>query len=63
MTEKIYHIYLKDKCIYHSLSKKEFDDIWDMIHNFLSVTKAVDCCDLSYEEITSNKEISLNSSH
>jgi len=62
--EKIYHIYAKDKCIYHSLSKENFEETWEMLHRMVDV---LDICtskdDLSYEEVFMNKEVILNSSH
>jgi len=63
MTETLYHIYLKDKCIYHSLTKDEFDLTWRMISEFLSITDDSKKNDLSYEEVTRSKELALNSSH
>jgi len=63
MTETLYHIYLKDKCIYHSLSKDEFELTWRMISEFLSITDDSKKNDLSYEEVIRSKELALNSSH
>jgi hypothetical protein len=65
MTDKIYHIYVKNNCLYHSLSEEEFQKTWNMIHNFLRV---VDCSeinvgDINYEELVISKEVSLNSSY
>ena len=64
MTDKIYHIYAKDQCIYHNLSKEKFEEIWEMLHRMVDLidvrlTKE----DFSYEELTINKEVILNSSH
>jgi len=63
MTETLYHIYLKDKCIYHSLPKDEFELTWRMISEFLSITDDSKKNDLSYEEVIRSKELVLNSSH
>ena len=63
MSETLYHIYLKDKCIYHSLTEAEFDLIWKMIYEFLSITDDSKKNDLSYEEVVRSKELILNSSH
>jgi hypothetical protein len=65
MTDKIYHIYVKNNCLYHSLNEEEFQKTWNMIHNFLRVA---DCSeikdgDINYEELTISKEASLNSSY
>ncbi len=62
--EKIYHIYAKDKCIYHSLSESKFSEIWEMLHRMvelidLNISKE----DLQYEEVYVNKLIMQNSSY
>lgn len=64
MIEKVYHIYAKDRCIYHSLSENKFSETWEMMHRMidlldLDLTKE----DLSYEELCVSKEVLLNSSH
>lgn len=64
MTEKVYHIYAKGRCVYHSLSESKFFETWETMHRMidlldLEITKE----DLSYEELYVNKEIVLNSSH
>jgi hypothetical protein len=64
MTEKVYHIYAKGRCIYHSLSENKFSETWEMMHRMidlldLDLTKE----DLSYEQLNVNKEVLLNSSH
>lgn len=61
MIDKIYHIYNKDKCIFHSLKENEFKEKWEELNRlseFLS-----DENNLSYEEIAVNREIILNSSY
>lgn len=63
MTETLYHIYLKDKCIYHSLPQDEFDLTWKMISEFLLITNDSKKNELSYEEVIRSKEVVLNSSH
>jgi hypothetical protein len=63
-TKKIYHIYAKNKCIYHNLSEEKFSETWEMLHTmieFLNVN--ISKKDLSYEELTINPEIVLNSSY
>jgi hypothetical protein len=62
--EKIYHIYAKDKCIYHNLSKDKFEDTWEMLHRMIEILDmGTSKDDLSYEEVFMNKEVILNSSH
>jgi hypothetical protein len=62
--EKIYHIYAKDQCIYHSLSENKFSETWETLHRMVDLL-GIDLQkeDLSYEELIINKEIILNSSH
>jgi hypothetical protein len=62
--EKIYHIYAKDKCIFHSLKEDQFKDTWNSLNNLINLldTHYVGE-DLSYEELFINKEVLLNSSH
>jgi len=64
MTEKVYHIYAKNRCIYHSLSEEKFSEIWDMLHRMVDLLgRNVSKKDLTYEELLVNKEVILNSSH
>ena len=62
--EKIYHIYAKNQCIYHSLSENKFSETWETLHRMVDLL-GIDLQkeDLSYEELIINKEIILNSSH
>ena len=60
MSHKIYHIYARGQCIYHSLKEDEFQTTWvalNRLSDLLSNTK-----ELSYEEVTLDKELILNSS-
>ena len=64
MTEKVYHIYAKGKCIYHSLSESKFSETWETMHKMIEfLDMKISKEDLSYEELMINKEIILNSSH
>lgn len=64
MIEKKYHIYIKDKCIYHSLSENEFQETLNTLRNFLSIVSCdVKIEDIDYEEVLTCKEFSLNSSY
>jgi hypothetical protein len=62
--QKIYHIYAKDQCIFHSLNEEEFTSTWNTLKNMISLldTHYVGE-DLSYEELTLNKDVCLKSSH
>ena len=62
--EKIYHIYAKDKCIFHSVKEEEFSRTWDTLTKLVGLMKTdYQVSDLSYEELTVNKEIIRNSSY
>lgn len=62
--EKIYHIYAKDKCLFHSINEDEFNTTWNTLHQMVGIIKTdYSSNDLSYEELVVNKDIILNSSH
>jgi hypothetical protein len=62
--EKVYHIYAKDRCIYHSLSEEKFSETWEMLHRMVEFLDMNICReDLQYEELVLSKEVVLNSSH
>jgi hypothetical protein len=62
--EKVYHIYAKDKCIFHSLKEDQFKNTWNTLNNLIVLLNTHYVGeDLSYEELTLNKDILLNSSH
>jgi hypothetical protein len=64
MNQKIYHIYAKGRCVYHSLSEEKFSETWDMLHKMVDLLGIdVKKSDLQYEELIINKEVVLNSSH
>jgi hypothetical protein len=62
--EKIYHIYAKDKCLFHSVREEEFNTTWTTIKNMVGIMRTdYTIEDLSYEELMINKEVTLSSSH
>ena len=62
--EKIYHIYAKDRCVYHNLSEEKFSEIWEMLHRMIDLLDAdISKEDLQYEMMYVNKLIPLNSSY
>jgi type II restriction/modification system DNA methylase subunit YeeA len=64
MTSKIYHIYAKDRCLFHSIKEEEFETTWYTLKNLVGLMKTdYTVEDLSYEELIVNKEIIHNSSH
>jgi hypothetical protein len=55
--EKIYHIYAKNKCLLHSVKEEEFNITWNTLNNMIGLMKTdYTTKDLSYEELTINKE-------
>jgi len=37
--EKIYHIYAKDRCLFHSLKEEEFHNTWKTLNNIVGLMK------------------------
>jgi len=62
--EKVFHIYAKDKCIFHSLKEEEFSVTWNTLNRLVGLmsTEYTEK-DLSYIELTMNKEVTSNSSY
>ena len=53
MPDKVYHIYAKDRCLYHNLKREDFEEKWEMLHNMVELmTGYKDDIDLQYEEIS-----------
>jgi len=59
--EKIYHIYAKGHCIYHSLKEEEFKPTWTALNRLAELV--ANKSDLSYEELHIDKKITLNASY
>jgi hypothetical protein len=63
-TEKIYHIYAKDKCLFHSLKEEEFRITWSTLKRLIDILDtryAGD--DLTFEELIVNKKAVGESSY
>jgi hypothetical protein len=61
---KIYHIYAKDRCLFHSINEDEFEITWRTLKNMVGLMKTdYNIEDLSYEELMTSKDLNLNSSH
>jgi hypothetical protein len=61
---KIYHIYAKDRCLFHSINEEEFEVTWRTLKNMVGLMKTdYNIEDLSYEELMTSKDLNLNSSH
>jgi hypothetical protein len=64
MLEKIYHIYAKENCLFHSLKEEEFYTTWNTLKTMVGIMKTdYTMDDLSYEELLVNKEISRETSN
>jgi len=62
--EKIYHIYAKDRCLFHSIKEDEFEVTWRTLNNMVGIMKTdYEIDDLSYEELMVNRKVSLDSSY
>jgi hypothetical protein len=62
--EKIYHIYVGNKCILHSVKEEDFQITWSTLNHLVGLMHTdYDTDDLNYEELYMNKEVILNSSH
>jgi len=60
---KVYHIYAKDKCIYHSLTEEEFKVNWEALNKLVGIYTDYQQKDLSFEELVINKQVCLESSY
>ena len=46
-----YHIYAKDRCLYHNLKQEEFEQTWEMLKVMVGLLKTDnEAADLSYEK-------------
>ena len=53
MNEKVFHIYAKNKVLFHNISEEEFPTMWDTITGMVGLMKTdYNIEDLSYEEVT-----------
>ena len=39
MSDKVYHIYAKDRCLYHNLEREDFEEKWEMLRNMVGLMK------------------------
>ena len=64
MIQKVYHIYAKDRCLFHSIKEEDFKVTWKTLNQLVGLMHTdYTVEDLSYEEMTINKELSQNSSY
>ena len=47
-----YHIYAKDRCLYHNLKQEEFEETWELLNVMVGLLKTdYDADDLTYERL------------
>ena len=47
-----YHIYAKDKCLYHNLDMEDFEEKWELLNVMVGILKTdYSASDLSYEKL------------
>ena len=62
--EKIYHIYAKDRCLFHSIKEEEFEVTWNTLNNMVGLMHTdYEISDLSYEELMVSRNVSLEGSY
>ncbi len=53
MSDKVYHIYAKDRCLYHNLEREDFEEKWEMLRNMVGLMKTdYSESDLQFVEIS-----------
>ena len=60
--DKVYHVYVKNTCVYHSLAEEEFSKTWEMLNTMVELLGNYGKEDLTYECLTRDKEY-LNASY
>ena len=61
--ETVYHVYVKNTCVYHSLTEEEFNKTWEMLNVMVDLLGNYAKEDLSYECLTKDKKEYLNASY
>ena len=52
MPTKVYHVYAKNECLYHNLSQRQFNKIWNTLRGMVGLIKTdYTFEDLTYEEV------------
>ena len=62
--EKVYHIYAKDRCLFHSIKEEEFEITQNTLKNMVGIMHTdYEVSDLSYEELMVSRNVSLEASY
>tara|TARA_B100000902_G_scaffold148888_1_gene145522 strand:- start:216 stop:413 length:198 start_codon:yes stop_codon:yes gene_type:complete len=49
---KVYHIYVKEECVYNNLSEQQFNNTWNTLKGMVGLMKTdYELEDLTYEEV------------
>ena len=49
---KVYHIYVKEECVYNNLSERQFNNTWNTLKGMVGLMKTdYELEDLTYEEV------------
>ena len=63
-SDKMYHIYAKDVCLYSGLDKEEFEKTWNEVKGMVGLMKTEYTIeDLTYEELNYSRSTMIDSSH
>ena len=55
-SEKVFHIYAKNRCLYHNLDLEDFKEKWEMLNIMVGVLKTdYKAEDLDYVEVEEQK--------
>ena len=53
-----FHIYARDKCLFHNLKREDFENKWDTLTRMVGLMKTdYSVEDLSFEEVEFNKSV------
>jgi len=62
--EKVYHIYAKDRCLFHSIKEEDFEVTWNTLKNMVGIMRTdYEIDDLSFEELMVSRNVSLEGSY
>ena len=51
-SQKVFHIYAKDRCLYHNLGLEDFEEKWEMLNIMVGILKTdYQSDDLQYIEV------------
>jgi hypothetical protein len=61
---KVYHVYAKNECLYHNLSQRQFNKIWNTLRGMVGLIKTdYTFEDLTYEEVEITQHMSEENSY